>query len=543
MNSHTDVLDTSIPAFIAKLWHMVSDSSTDDLICWGQEDTSFVIKNEQRFCSELLPRYYKHNNMSSFIRQLNKYDFHKVISADSLSLKSAVDKQDLEFIHPHFVKNYPGLLSQIKRKLSNSKEVSEFKGDHNILTKLVKEVQQLQTKQELVESKLIAMKNENDALWREHAVMKKKHHTQQKIVNKLVQFLVSLVRGINIRGGIPLMLKDNIIQPVDGLKAIKARGFGDNAKPTICEVDHLGPMKDSTNINIAELLALPSRFSNNIDKLQKTAKNDGFQPSIYSTLERPKLSIQAVKPGAKRKTPVATVVKPKKAKTTGPCFTDEQVQLDINDITGFDLDSSPTFPVVTSPGGMIINSPNSNDGLLEDKGNSAQLNEPQSDVQLSPLSTICARLDTEVEQQDPQKLDNASDMGSHLEGIQSDLDALKDILKSENLSFDANTIMGLFNVEDGMSLDNTMDGGEGWSGKLSLGSDDNGTEIVPYTPILFDMVNELNPGDENGPDDPVVPELDANLPDLNTPLPEISELNTPLPIAEELLGLNEPDDL
>lgn len=53
----------NVPAFLAKLWKMVDDPSTNHLISWSEEGNSFVIHNQTEFAHSLLPYYYKHSNM------------------------------------------------------------------------------------------------------------------------------------------------------------------------------------------------------------------------------------------------------------------------------------------------------------------------------------------------------------------------------------------------------------------------------------------------------------------------------------------------
>uniref|UniRef100_A0A8C3W9N9 Heat shock transcription factor 1 n=1 Tax=Catagonus wagneri TaxID=51154 RepID=A0A8C3W9N9_9CETA len=80
------------------------------------------------------------------------------------------------------------------------------------VTKLLTDVQLMKGKQESMDSKLLAMKHENEALWREVASLRQKHAQQQKVVNKLIQFLISLVQSNRILGvkrKIPLMLNDS----------------------------------------------------------------------------------------------------------------------------------------------------------------------------------------------------------------------------------------------------------------------------------------------------------------------------------------------
>ena len=56
---------------------MVCDEATNDIIAWNEDGNGFIVKNVNKFSDEVLPKKFKHNNFSSFIRQLNMYDFHK----------------------------------------------------------------------------------------------------------------------------------------------------------------------------------------------------------------------------------------------------------------------------------------------------------------------------------------------------------------------------------------------------------------------------------------------------------------------------------
>lgn len=64
----------SVPApFLTKTYQLVDDPTTDHVVSWGEDDTTFVVWRPPEFARDLLPNYFKHNNFSSFVRQLNTY--------------------------------------------------------------------------------------------------------------------------------------------------------------------------------------------------------------------------------------------------------------------------------------------------------------------------------------------------------------------------------------------------------------------------------------------------------------------------------------
>ncbi|KAF5811155.1 putative transcription factor HSF-type-DNA-binding family [Helianthus annuus] len=62
------------PPFLTKIYDMVDDHSVDHIVSWSRGGQSFVVWDPHAFSTNLLPRYFKHNNFSSFVRQLNTYE-------------------------------------------------------------------------------------------------------------------------------------------------------------------------------------------------------------------------------------------------------------------------------------------------------------------------------------------------------------------------------------------------------------------------------------------------------------------------------------
>ncbi|XP_043929691.1 heat shock factor protein 2 isoform X1 [Protopterus annectens] len=199
----------NVPAFLSKLWTLVEDCDTNEFICWSQNGQSFLVLDEQRFSKEILPKYFKHNNMASFVRQLNMYGFRKVVHVDAAFVKQEKDGP-VEFQHPYFRQGAADLLENIKRKVSATRP-EDGKVRSEDLSRILNSAQQVQDKQESLDSWLSTLKMENESLWREMSDLRQKHAQQQQVIRKIVQFIVTLVQNnrISLKRKRPLMINTN----------------------------------------------------------------------------------------------------------------------------------------------------------------------------------------------------------------------------------------------------------------------------------------------------------------------------------------------
>ncbi|XP_058759508.1 heat stress transcription factor A-5-like [Vicia villosa] len=90
--------------FLEKTYHLVDDPSTDEIVAWSESENSFIVKDESKLVSNVLDKYFKHSNFSSFIRQLNTYGFRKI------------SHDQWEFYNPYFRKDQYYLLRNIRRR-------------------------------------------------------------------------------------------------------------------------------------------------------------------------------------------------------------------------------------------------------------------------------------------------------------------------------------------------------------------------------------------------------------------------------------------
>ncbi|CAD5206695.1 unnamed protein product [Bursaphelenchus okinawaensis] len=193
-----------LPHFLAKLWSILDDPQYENAICWDNSGESFHIVDSYLFKNAVLPRYFKHNNLNSFVRQLNLYGFRKIPIVGNACLLNE-NGDNLHFSHPFFIKGNFHLLQHIKRNAvkgtGNSKVKQEQAAEKRQVTVpeedlvvLFSELKVMREKQSTMKNTIRQLTRDNILLWQKMAALENGQNKQQENVRQLVQFMMALVQ-------------------------------------------------------------------------------------------------------------------------------------------------------------------------------------------------------------------------------------------------------------------------------------------------------------------------------------------------------------
>ncbi|CAI7989860.1 Heat shock factor protein 1 [Geodia barretti] len=180
-----------VAAFINKVWSILGNEEYAKLISWSECGKNVIVRDYPNFSKEILPHYFKHNKFNSFVRQLNLYGFRKVSHPEQNVLSKVQVSEPVEFYHPNFRRGHRELLHLVQRRPVSGRVVTEEKSTE--LGKVLTDIHVMKGKQEDIGDMLEAMKQDNAHLKRELELLRQRHTRQQRVLNKIIQFLIHMV--------------------------------------------------------------------------------------------------------------------------------------------------------------------------------------------------------------------------------------------------------------------------------------------------------------------------------------------------------------
>ena len=104
--------------FLLKLYEILNNNEYSKIIHWSQNGSFIVITNIHALSQKILPIYFNHQNYSSFVRQLNMYNFHKI--------RTNPNNNEQYFIHESFNK------SKTLKEIKSFKRKTKRDGEKNL---------------------------------------------------------------------------------------------------------------------------------------------------------------------------------------------------------------------------------------------------------------------------------------------------------------------------------------------------------------------------------------------------------------------------
>eukprot|EP00775_Hariotina_reticulata_P013684 gene13684-13806_t len=213
------------PPFLTKTYDLVDDPATDAVVSWSPDGHSFIVWKPPEFSRDLLPRHFKHNNFSSFVRQLNTYGFRKV------------DPDRWEFANDHFIRDRRDLLKDIQRRKPTAStphqalapagqtaiELGHYGGVHD-------EIESLKRDKNVLMLELVRLRQQQQAADQRMREMQGRLDTTEQRQNTIVSFLARVAQNPAVLQQMVSAAQASGLQRIGNKKAVrKKRRGGDDS--------------------------------------------------------------------------------------------------------------------------------------------------------------------------------------------------------------------------------------------------------------------------------------------------------------------------
>ncbi|CAO3613702.1 unnamed protein product [Cunninghamella blakesleeana] len=189
-NNNTPSKSSNSNTFVHKLYNMVLDDQYQHLIAWSYTGSSFIVCNIMEFSRDVLPKHFKHNNFSSFVRQLNMYGFHKV-NKSPRGHRTLAENQIWEFSHPKFLRGRSELLDEIKRKTMESVDNQQRQMNSDVQAHM----NMIQSSQTEMMQQLSSLYENFNHVVKELNETKRKQESQDLLLKNMMQYICSRNEG------------------------------------------------------------------------------------------------------------------------------------------------------------------------------------------------------------------------------------------------------------------------------------------------------------------------------------------------------------
>ena len=279
-------------SFLSKLYDILKNNSYSKIIHWDTDGKRVIISDVVNLCNIVLPKFYKHHNYSSFVRQLNLYGFHK-----SKGITKFGDSYELETFHNKATKEEISQIVKPNKKMknlveyikSNQKEESTDNdflsagSEDDVLKFLVEKTEENAQNSLILRKEMDELKKENSKLNNEIKELKSLLNSHANLIEKIlkknseskVQKCIKNVKNLNelfnrylyyLKIYSPYVNIDNLIKQK-------------NDKEETISVDNINTDQKETKesiINNINIIQSNIHNENELEEISLFNNNDGF---------------------------------------------------------------------------------------------------------------------------------------------------------------------------------------------------------------------------------------------------------------------------